>query len=390
MAVAPKPPARPIDAPRRPLPGIALTAVALLAVGGVGFFWYRQEGRPKADAAAAGETSHEHGDPGEGASGRGLPVDVAHPRAGGMERSTTQAASVHAFEHAELYAKVSGYLKVQNVDIGDRVKLGQLLAVIDDPEVDKAVEQAQAALDQANARVGVAQEKIASAEADKDATAAMVQQEEAEVVAKVSNQALQIKQLKRIEGLVARNAVEARLQDEQQDRYEVAVADVGVARASVLTARAQVLAKAALVSKARADLAEAKADVGIAQADLDRARVIQDYTRITSPYDGGRHPPDLPPGGLHPLGLRRGRQPPARRGPDRYGPRRRAGPRHRRPPPRPWGRRDVRGRRPPGPDLPRRRLALTPRPRTRRAGTCGPRSTCPTLTTPSARGCTGG
>src|SRR5690242_4995701 len=43
-------------------------------------------------------------------------VKVISPTAGGLERSTTQPGSVHAFKYAELFAKVSGYLKNQYVD----------------------------------------------------------------------------------------------------------------------------------------------------------------------------------------------------------------------------------------------------------------------------------
>ena len=268
---------RPATTGRRSRVGLYLAlGVGLAAVVG-GAFWASRGRTTHASPRAGG-----HG----GGLAAGVPVEVAHPRPGGLERSTTQAASVHAFEHAELFAKVSGYLQVQNVDIGDRVKLGQPLAVIEDPEIDKAVEQNEAALAQADARVGVAREKVAAAEADRAAAEAMVQQQETEVAAKVSNRDLQLKQLHRIEGLVRRNAVEARLQDEQQDRADVATADLGVARASVVTARAQVTARSALVGKAKADLAEAHADVEFARANLDKARVFQEYTRIKSPYDG--------------------------------------------------------------------------------------------------------
>ena len=215
-----------------------------------------------------------------------MPVEAVHPRQGGIERTTTQAGSVHSFEHAALYAKVSGYLKVQNVDIGDRVKQGQLLAVIDDPEVDKAVDQNKASLDQAQAKVRVAEAKVRSAQAAKEAAEAMVKVSESMVVAKLSNEDLQKKQLKRIAGLVARKAVEAKLEDEQKDRFDVATADVGVARAEVLSAQAEVMNKAALIEGAQADLIEAQANVEVAQANLGKAKVIRDYTKITSPYDG--------------------------------------------------------------------------------------------------------
>ncbi|WP_435010515.1 efflux RND transporter periplasmic adaptor subunit [Tundrisphaera lichenicola] len=211
---------------------------------------------------------------------------MTHPRQGGVERTTSQAGSVHAFEHASLYAKISGYLKEQNVDIGDRVKTGQVLAIIEDPEIDKAVEQNEAALDQALAKVKVAEAKIRSAQAEQDAAEAQVKQAETQVAAKVSNQELQEKQLKRIAGLVARNAVEEKLQDEQKDRFDVAKADVGVAQAEVSSAKAAKISKAALVEEAQADLIEAQANVEVAKANLGKAKVMQDYTRITSPLDG--------------------------------------------------------------------------------------------------------
>ncbi len=257
-----------------------VVVIVLGLAGGAGayFFMTKDGGKP---AEHHGESEH-----GEHKASAGLPVEASHPRKGGIERSTTQAASVHAFKHAALYAKVSGYLKVQNVDIGDRVKVGQLLAVIEDPEVDKAVDQNKAALDQARAMVRVADAKIRSAQAAKDAAEAMVKQAETMIVAKVSNQELQEKQLVRIHGLVAKGAVEAKLEDEQQDRFDVAKADVGVAKAEVLSAKAVVMNKAALVEEAQADLIEAKANVEVAEANLGKAKVMQDYTRITSPYDG--------------------------------------------------------------------------------------------------------
>ncbi len=252
--------------------------VLALAGGSAGYYFY--EHRDRKTAAHGDETSDEP------KATAGLPVEVALPQPGGIERTTTQAGSVHAFYHATLFAKVSGYLKEQYVDIGDRVKVGQLLAVIDDPEVDKAVEQNQAALDQAKAKVKVAEAKIRSAEAARDAAEAMVKVSDTMVVAKRSNEDLQKKQLTRIAGLVARNAVEDKLEDEQKDRADVASADVGVARAEVLSAKAEVMNKAALIEGAKADLVEARANVEVAQANLDRAKVIQDYTKIRSPYDG--------------------------------------------------------------------------------------------------------
>src|SRR5260370_14812661 len=58
-------------------------------------------------------------------------VVVVAPRKGGLERTTTQPGTIEAFEFADLYAKISGFLKKQSVDIGDDVSARQELAPID-------------------------------------------------------------------------------------------------------------------------------------------------------------------------------------------------------------------------------------------------------------------
>jgi RND family efflux transporter MFP subunit len=58
-------------------------------------------------------------------------------------------ATTQAIQDSVIYARTSGYLKKRFVDIGDKVKAGQLLAVIESPEVDAQLWQAQANLLQA-------------------------------------------------------------------------------------------------------------------------------------------------------------------------------------------------------------------------------------------------
>jgi len=58
---------------------------------------------------------------------------------------------LEAFTNAPIYARVDGYLKSWRVDIGDRVKAGEELAVIDTPELDQQLNQAKADLASAQA-----------------------------------------------------------------------------------------------------------------------------------------------------------------------------------------------------------------------------------------------
>jgi multidrug efflux pump subunit AcrA (membrane-fusion protein) len=61
---------------------------------------------------------------------------------------------------ANIYARSSGYLKKRYVDIGDRVHSGQLLAVIDAPDLDQQVDQARAALRQAQSQLAQQQSQL--------------------------------------------------------------------------------------------------------------------------------------------------------------------------------------------------------------------------------------
>ncbi len=60
----------------------------------------------------------------------------------------TLAATVQAIQDSIIYARTSGYLSRRHVDIGDRVKAGQLLAEVASPEVEQQLSQARADLQQ--------------------------------------------------------------------------------------------------------------------------------------------------------------------------------------------------------------------------------------------------
>ncbi|PYJ93501.1 MAG: hypothetical protein DME62_08530 [Verrucomicrobia bacterium] len=63
------------------------------------------------------------------------PVQTIHPKHGEIVRRVTLPGNVMAYQEATLYAKVAGYLKTINVDKGDTVKEGDLLAEIEAPEM---------------------------------------------------------------------------------------------------------------------------------------------------------------------------------------------------------------------------------------------------------------
>jgi RND family efflux transporter MFP subunit len=78
-------------------------------------------------------------------------VDVIQPKQGAPHQEIVLPGNIQAFTDAPIYARTNGYLKKWYVDIGARVKTGQLLAEIDTPEVDQQLLSARADLNTAKA-----------------------------------------------------------------------------------------------------------------------------------------------------------------------------------------------------------------------------------------------
>jgi RND family efflux transporter MFP subunit len=130
---------RPRNPLRYTLPAVALALFAALA-------YWRVEMRTRVQAqlipvaAGAQET----------------PVAVVHPQRADPNQSLTLPGNVQAFVETPIYARTAGYLTKWYVDIGGRVRAGDMLAQIDTPEVDQQLRQAQAAQLQAEANLELA------------------------------------------------------------------------------------------------------------------------------------------------------------------------------------------------------------------------------------------
>jgi len=215
-----------------------------------------------------------------------LKVKVVHPQKGGLARTTTQPGVLHAFEHADLYAKASGYLTGQAVDIGDRVERGQVLAEIFDPERQQEVEQAAAAVEEAKADVQLAAARITAAEADVTAAEAVVNQRKAHVGKYTAARKFREKEYVRFIELVRKRAIDYRLSDEKEQEYESAISAEKEAEAAVKTAEADLARAIAEVVRAKAGLASARANQRVKEAAETFAQIKADYLQVTSPYNG--------------------------------------------------------------------------------------------------------
>ena len=117
--------------------GLAGAVTVLLLILALVFF---REESPNATTPGAGTKGGEAAQTDASA----LPVQVMKPQRRDIAFTMTLPANISPWYQATLYAKVPGYLTWMGFDKGDSVKKGQLLAVIDAPEVEQQFRQAEA------------------------------------------------------------------------------------------------------------------------------------------------------------------------------------------------------------------------------------------------------
>jgi RND family efflux transporter MFP subunit len=84
-------------------------------------------------------------------------VEVVAPTPGAPQEEVVLPGTMQPLSDAPIYARTNGYVRKWYVDIGARVQVGQLLADIDTPEVDRQLDQAHADLSTAEANLRLAQ-----------------------------------------------------------------------------------------------------------------------------------------------------------------------------------------------------------------------------------------
>ena len=123
--------------------GRVVTIVALLALVGVA---WAVHARHRDAAALSLQTEADEV----------LAVATARPQPDGAATQLVLPGNLQANYEAPIYARTSGYLRRWYVDIGTKVRKGQLLADIEAPEVDQQLRQAQANLATAQANRKIA------------------------------------------------------------------------------------------------------------------------------------------------------------------------------------------------------------------------------------------
>jgi RND family efflux transporter MFP subunit len=236
---------------------------------------------------AAGCSTAPSGPPSETIHETAAPTEIAivRPQRSAIHREVSQPGSIEAFEETPLFAKVAGYVEKWNVDRGDHVKKGQVLAELWVPELEEELQQKEALIEQAEAQLTQAREAATAAEAAYKSAASQVEVAEANrqiLLARQKRTEMQYQRLQRVGGSVLdREQVE-----EAQLSYETARAGVKEAEARIQAAQAVRDENKAKWNKAISDVRAAEAARKVAEKNRDYVKAQVQYMRVPAPYDG--------------------------------------------------------------------------------------------------------
>ena len=211
---------------------IALVLVALIMVG----FFVGYLPRQRREAVLAAESKE---------SGNTLAVvNVSRVTRSLGTSQLILPGNIQAVTEAPILARATGYIRKRYVDIGDRVKAGQVVAEVEAPELDQQILQANAAIDQAKSSV---------------------QQAEAAIQQGRANENLARLTAGRMSNLLGRGVISKQDNDNAQAQYAAQQANV------------EALTKAASAMRSA---------VAAAEANLARLTQIKTYQTVRAPFDG--------------------------------------------------------------------------------------------------------
>ena len=173
-----------------------------------------------------------------------VPVAIAEPAT--LENNLVLSAEFRPFQEVDVMAKIAGYVRSINVDIGSRVREGTVLATLEVPEVQDDVAKAKAGVAAAEANITTAQAGVQRAEAGAN-------------IAQLSFQRIR----------------------------DVAAKDQGlVPRQEIDVAQARQLEGSAQLASAKSTLKAAEQTRLQAQSDYQRAIAMMQYATIRAPFSG--------------------------------------------------------------------------------------------------------
>ncbi len=214
------------------------------------------------------------------APGRAGPEPKAPPR------TLELTGRIAPAEQADLYARVPGYVRKVNADIGDRVKAGDVLVELSVPELTAGLDEKKAEVKRAEAEVENARRAVQIAEAAPRTAVTHAKLAEAAVKRAAASSTAKKKHLERLSDLRKSGNIDQGIIDDAQRDADVAMAAVAEAQARLQEARAAQPEAEARHAMAQVAVKAAEAGLQVAQAAARRAAVMLQYSRVPAPFDG--------------------------------------------------------------------------------------------------------
>jgi HlyD family secretion protein len=215
-----------------------------------------------------------------------LTVPVVLPTQQNLVRTIRQPGWIKSYEETPIYAKISGFVESVNVDIGDHVKKGELLAKLWEPEMVQELKLKDARVVQAKADLVQAREQLNAANANIDTVAAQVKEAEAGITRVEAEVKRWDGEYYRAKDLYGKKVYDKATMDESQHQMEASRAGLDQVKAKYLSMKAAYIESVAKRDKAKADVDAAKAKVDVCEADDREYAAWLDYQNIRAPYDG--------------------------------------------------------------------------------------------------------
>jgi RND family efflux transporter MFP subunit len=203
-----------------------------------------------------------------------------------LRRTVRQPGAIQAFEQTAVFAKVPGYVRKWNVDIGRRVRQGDVLAELWVPEMEVELKQKEALVQQADAEINQAKESANAAEKNYRSAEAKVKEAEACRQRAQAEYKRTKSQYERFTKVGQGGTLDKENVEESRLGFEAAAAGLEEVEAKIKSAQADRDRSKAQWDKARVDVTVAQARRAVAKENRDYADVLLKYAQLKAPFDG--------------------------------------------------------------------------------------------------------
>ena len=213
-------------------------------------------------------------------------MQLTHPGLRKLVRVVGQPSFVQSYERTSIYPKMSAYIEKWNVDIGDKVRKGDVLADLFVPELRELFETKKATVEFDKEQVRLAQKDVLVAAADVRAAHARLEETQAILGKYEAEVERWVVQVDRLTKEVDRRVIAPQILLESQNELKADVAARDAAKATISKATADVQADDARLERADVKVAAARAELSVAESEARRIEAMVGYLKLFAPFDG--------------------------------------------------------------------------------------------------------